>query len=175
MTVGEPGEFSGRIELVEHSQGWASAFERVAARIREALGARVVQLEHVGSTSVPGLLAKPLIDICLVVADSSDEATYVEALESAGFQLRIREPDWHEHRMLRGVSPAANLHVFSVGCTEVERMIRFRDRLRTHAADLELYAATKRRLAAQRWDKVQDYADEKTAVVEEILARAPTG
>jgi GrpB-like predicted nucleotidyltransferase (UPF0157 family) len=172
VTVGEPTRHDAAIELVEHSEAWTTQFEAAAERIRSALGDRALLLEHVGSTSVPGLVAKPRIDICLVVADSADEAAYVEALQAVGFVLRIREPDWHEHRMLRGERPDVNLHVFSAGSAEVERMIRFRNRLRTDADDRELYAATKRRLAAQRWDYVQDYADAKSAVVEDILSRA---
>ena len=92
---------------------------------------RVLRLEHVGSTSIPGLAAKPIIDIVLVVADSADEAAYVPALEAAGYVLRIREPGWFEHRVLNGPDTKVNLHVFSDGCPEIGRMLAFRDRLRT--------------------------------------------
>jgi GrpB-like predicted nucleotidyltransferase (UPF0157 family) len=136
------------------------------------VGNAVDLLEHVGSTAVPGLAAKPIIDILLVVADPADEAAYVEPLRAEGFVLRIREPDNYEHRMLKGGQEDVNLHVFGAGCPEIARMLRFRDRLRTHPADRERYAAVKRELAARRWRHVQNYADAKTAVVEEILARA---
>ena len=109
----------------------------------------MLQLDHVGSTSVPGLAAKPLIDINLVVADTTDEGAYVPKLEASGYVLRVREPDWYEHRMLRGHDPPVNLHVFPPGCEEVERMLVFRDRLRSNAEDRELYERTKRELAAQ--------------------------
>lgn len=128
-------------------------------------------LQHAGSTSVPGLPAKPVIDIVLVVANSADEPAYLPALEAAGYTLRIREPEWHEHRMLNGPDTAVNLHVFSEGCTEVERMIRFRDRLRTNETDRALYAATKLSLAGQDWNSVQDYADAKTSVIAKILEK----
>ncbi len=108
-------------------------------RIREALGDRALRIEHVGSTSVPGLAAKPVIDIDLVVADSSDEDAYVPPLEAAGYVLRIREPDWYEHRLFKGPDTNVNVHVFSAGCEEVERMVAFRDWLRTHDDDRELY------------------------------------
>jgi len=137
-----------------------------------ALGPRVVRLEHVGSTSVPDLPAKPIVDVVLEVVDSADEPSYVPALESAGFELRIREPDWYEHRVLKSSTADVNLHVFTVGCAEVERMLRFRDRLRTDAADRELYAAAKRDLAAREWRYTQQYADAKSDVVREILSRA---
>jgi GrpB-like predicted nucleotidyltransferase (UPF0157 family) len=121
---------------------------------------------------VPGLVAKPVIDILLVVSNSADEATYVPALESADYLLRIREPNWYEHRMFKGPGADINLHVFSAGSPEIDRMLLFRDWLRNNAGDRDLYARTKRALAQKEWEHVQDYADAKTAVVEEILRRA---
>ena len=175
MTVGELQPVSGQIELVDYDPAWPGLFAREAERIRAALGERVVLLEHTGSTSVPGLAAKPIIDMTLAVPDSSDEDSYAPALEAAGYVLRIREPDWHEHRVFKGPDTNVNLHVFSDGCPEIDRMLRFRDWLRTDEADRELYEQTKRKLAAREWTYVQDYADAKTLVVEEIIARALTG
>jgi GrpB-like predicted nucleotidyltransferase (UPF0157 family) len=163
------------ITLVAYDQAWPGQFEAEAARIRAALGPAVLQLEHTGSTAVPGLAAKPIIDITLVVPHSADEDAYVPQLEAAGYQLAIREPGWFEHRLLRASDPSVNLHTFSRGCPEVDRMVRFRDRLRTHDADRELYERTKRELAARPWGYVQDYADAKGVVVEAILARAAAG
>lgn len=160
------------IELVDYDPDWPAQYEQHRATIVDTLGDQIVRLEHVGSTSVPGLAAKPRIDILLVVEDSSHEAAYVPLLEAAGFELHIRETDWHEHRCLRGFHPDANLHVFSSGCVEIERMVGFRDWLRTHDGDRLLYESTKRRLAAQEWDFMQDYADAKSEVVEVIRIRA---
>jgi GrpB-like predicted nucleotidyltransferase (UPF0157 family) len=160
------------IELVDYDPAWPRLFEREAEKIRAALGDRVLGLEHAGSTSVPGLAAKPIIDIVLAVADSADEQAYVPALGSAGYELTIREQDWYEHRALKGTDPKVNLHVFSDGCPEIGRMTAFRDRLRTNAADRELYENTKRDLARRTWRYTQDYADAKSEVVEEILTRA---
>jgi GrpB-like predicted nucleotidyltransferase (UPF0157 family) len=160
------------IVLAEYDPEWSRWFERAEKQIRDALGNAVLQLEHVGSTSVPGLAAKPLIDINLVVADTTDEAAYVPKLEAAGYVLRVREPDWYEHRLLRGQDPPVNLHVFPPGCEEVERMRVFRDHLRANEADRELYTRTKRELAAKEWKYTQNYADAKSEVVQEILARA---
>ena len=131
-----------------------------------------MQVEHVGSTSVPGLAAKPVIDIVLVVTDSAYEAGYVPDLEAAGYALQFREPDWYEHRFLRDHDPDVQIHVFSVGSPEVERMLLFRDRLRSRSEERGLYERTKRDLAVRRWAYVQDYADAKSAVVEEIISRA---
>jgi GrpB-like predicted nucleotidyltransferase (UPF0157 family) len=169
--VGEPPPQYQGVVLADYDPEWPQWFVRAAEQIRAALGDKVLQLDHVGSTSVPGLAAKPLIDINLVVADTTDEDAYVPPLGAIGYELRVREPDWFEHRMLRGYDPPVNLHVFPQGCEEVERMVRFRDHLRTNDADRTLYERTKRDLAAQEWKYVQNYADAKSAVVAEILTR----
>jgi GrpB-like predicted nucleotidyltransferase (UPF0157 family) len=160
------------VRLVEYDPSWADRFADAAARIRAALGDRVAVLEHVGSTSVPGMAAKPSIDVVLAVPDSTAEGDYVPALEAAGFELRAREPHWFEHRYLVSAGKAVQVHVFSAGESEIERMIRFRDRLRSSPEDFDRYLAEKRRLAARRWEYVQDYADAKSAVVAEIMTRA---
>src|SRR5262249_4814984 len=138
-TIGGARRHGGPVHLAEYDSRWPEAYACEANEIRRILGQAVVSLEHVGSTSVPGLAAKPIIDVLLVVPNSADESSYVPLLESHGYELRIREPNWFEHRMLKGPRVDINLHVFSAGCSEVERMIQFRDRLRTNAVDRELY------------------------------------
>jgi GrpB-like predicted nucleotidyltransferase (UPF0157 family) len=170
--IGERPRHDGPIELVDYDEAWPTRFEREAKRIRVALGVRALLVEHAGSTSVPGIVAKPIIDIVLAVPDSANEDDYVPALEAERYELRIREPDWYEHRVLKKSNPSVNLHVFSAGCEEIDRMLAFRDHLRASEADRELYERTKRELAAREWAYVQDYADAKTEVVEEIIARA---
>jgi GrpB-like predicted nucleotidyltransferase (UPF0157 family) len=171
VTVGEPQPEYQEVVLEDYNVIWPHWYESAAYRIRRALGDTALEIHHVGSTAVRGLAAKPLIDINLVVTDTTDEAGYIPALEELGYVLRIREPDWYEHRLLRGYDPPVNLHVFLPDCEEVERMLRFRDHLRTNEADRELYAGTKRELAAKEWKYVQNYADAKSAVVQEILSR----
>jgi GrpB-like predicted nucleotidyltransferase (UPF0157 family) len=158
--------------VVDPDPRWPDQFAREESRIRGALDGRALAIEHVGSTSVPGLAAKPVIDIVLLVADSADEPAYLPALESVGYHFHLREPDWFEHRLLKAMEPSVNLHVFTIGCDEVARMLAFRDHLRGNPDDRTLYESTKRRLAAQPWDTVQDYADAKTDVVRDILTRA---
>jgi GrpB-like predicted nucleotidyltransferase (UPF0157 family) len=170
--VEEPPRLTGKIQVVDYDPGWPGLFEREAEQIREVLGDRVVRLEHVGSTSVPGLAAKPIIDIVLVVPDSGDEPAYLPDLEAAGYRLVIREPDWWQHRVLKGPDTNVNLHVYSPDCPEVERYLIFRDRLRSDPADREHYQRVKRELAQRDWTYVQQYADAKTEVVEEIVLRA---
>jgi GrpB-like predicted nucleotidyltransferase (UPF0157 family) len=172
VTVGERQPHNSTIHLESYDPEWPRQFAQLAARIRAALSDRVVLLEHVGSTSVPGLAAKPIIDMLLAVADSADEEAYVPALERQGFVLRIREPDWFEHRLLKAPGIDGNLHVFSAGCSEIDRVIAFRDHLRTDEGDRLLYERTKRQLATRTWKHVQNYADSKSEVVADIMARA---
>ena len=162
----------GPIHLAPADPAWARQYAEVEARITEALGRTAVVVEHVGSTSVPGLDAKPFLDVVLLVPDPGDEAAYVTRLEEAGFLLYVREPDWHQHRFFRGHDPEVQVHVFAVGAEEAERMLAFRDHLRTDEADRALYLETKRTLATRTWARVQDYADAKSDVVEAILSRA---
>jgi GrpB-like predicted nucleotidyltransferase (UPF0157 family) len=172
VTIGEPQRIDGSIELRPYDAAWPLQYAVEADRVVRVLGSRVLLLEHVGSTSVPGLPAKPIIDMLLVVADSSAEEGYVPQMERAGFVLRIREPDWYHHRLFKGPDANINLHVFSDGCVEIGRMLGFRDHLRFDAADRELYARTKRELAARHWLFVQEYADAKSEVVEAIISRS---
>jgi GrpB-like predicted nucleotidyltransferase (UPF0157 family) len=172
VTIGELQVLAGPVPLAEYDPAWPGLFEREAVRIRATLGERIRLLEHVGSTSVPGLAAKPIIDIVVAVSDSSDEAAYVPPMEAAGYVLRIREPEWLEHRLFKGPDTAVNVHVFTVGEVEIDRMISFRDRLRIHDDDRRLYDRTKRELAARDWKYVQHYADAKTEVVAAIIDRA---
>jgi GrpB-like predicted nucleotidyltransferase (UPF0157 family) len=172
VTIGGPRPLTKPIEIEDYDAEWPARYEREAARVRSALGDRVVRLEHAGSTSVPGLPAKPIVDIVLEVPDSADETAYVPDMEAAGYVLRIREPEWFEHRVFKDPEATINLHVFSAACPEVDRMLLFRDWLRTNATDRELYASSKRELAARDWKYGQQYADAKTTVVQEIMARA---
>jgi GrpB-like predicted nucleotidyltransferase (UPF0157 family) len=172
ITIGELQPLAGPIGLVEYEPAWPRQFEGEAMKIKQLLGDAALAVEHVGSTSVPGLAAKPTIDVVLVVVDSADETAYLPALEGVGYSLRIREPGWFEHRMLTTEDPSVNIHVFSAGCEEVDRMIVFRDWLRDESADRELYERTKRELSTRRWTYTQNYADAKTAVIEDILTRA---
>ena len=170
--VGKVIPHDAPITLVEYDPRWPALFDREAARIRAVLGAAAVRVEHVGSTSVPGLAAKPIIDMLLAVPDSADEPAYVPALEDAGYVLSIREPDWFEHRLFKGPDTDINLHVFTVGSAEIDQMLMFRDWLRADEADRDAYLRVKRDLAKRTWRHVQHYADSKTAIVQQVMARA---
>jgi GrpB-like predicted nucleotidyltransferase (UPF0157 family)/predicted enzyme related to lactoylglutathione lyase len=170
--VGAPDRVDAPVLLVDPDPAWPDLAAALVEDVQRALGDRVLLLEHAGSTSVPGLAAKPVIDLVLAVQDPADEPSYVGPLEALGYQLKIREPDWHEHRMLKMPEPSVNLHVFGLGSAEVDRMLVFRDHLRTDPDDLAFYERTKRGLARQTWEFVQQYADAKSSVVEQIIARA---
>lgn len=161
-----------KIEIVEYEPLWPEKFQTHARTIAETLGGAALHIEHVGSTSVPGLAAKSIIDILVVVQDSANEDSYLPQLLVAGYELRVREPDWHEHRMLRTPARDVHIRIYSTGCPEIDRCITFRNRLRESAGERLLYEQTKRRLATQEWADMNDYAKAKTDVIESIIAAA---
>lgn len=164
------------IQVVEYDERWPADFERVATHIRRALGERVLELHHVGSTSVPGLPAKPVIDVDLVVADPADEPTYLPELVAAGFVHTIREPWWHEHRLVKWAEPVAYVHIFGPDCPEVVRHRMFHDWLVEHADERQRYADAKRAAATAMNSRPgggtgMDYNRHKEPVVREIYER----
>ena len=163
------------IVVADYDPVWPERFRQEEARIRAALGRAALSIEHIGSTSVPGLAAKPIVDILLVVEDSANEPSYLPALEEAGYVLRVREPDFDEHRMLRTPQKDVHVHVFSAGSPEIGRYLLLRDRLRQDDGERELYARTKRDLATKDWPSVDHYAEAKTEIIEGIISRAAAG
>lgn len=163
------------IEIVEWSEAWTGTFQEIAERIQTSLGWRALVIEHVGSTSVRGLPAKPIIDIDLIVADPNDESSYVPALEDVGFELRVREPWWFGHRVLRTLDPACNLHIFGYDSPETVKHRIFRDWLRANPDDRQLYADTKLKaatLARDAGEHSMQYNARKADVIREIYHRA---
>jgi GrpB-like predicted nucleotidyltransferase (UPF0157 family) len=165
------GEFEKTdILIADYDPTWPVRYAAHAIAITAAIGGALMVLEHIGSTAVPDLAAKPIVDILVVVADSADEASYVPPLEAAGYELRVREPAFQQHRMLKTPAKDVNVHVFSEGATEIGRLLAFRDRLRTHPSERKRYEERKRHLATQSWPDVNAYAEAKTDVIEAILA-----
>ncbi len=162
------------IRIVDYDTDWPRKFEMHAKIIADALGGAALRIEHIGSTSVPGLAAKAVIDILVVVTDSADESIYLGPLQCAGYVLRVREPDWNEHRMFRTSEKDVHVHIYSAGCREIERNLTFRDRLRRNVDDRSLYEKTKRALAMKAWSDMNEYAKAKTEVIENIIAAAQT-
>ena len=157
------------IVVVPYRQEWPETFCRHAARIAAALGDAALRIEHIGSTAVPGLAAKPIVDMLVVVADSADEDAYVPAMRRAGYALRVREPDFEEHRMLRTAERDVHVHVLSAGSPEIARYLRFRDALRGTPFLRARYQALKQALATQEWADMNAYAEAKSGMVEAIV------
>jgi GrpB-like predicted nucleotidyltransferase (UPF0157 family) len=157
------------ITIVDYDPAWRDRFIALKQQIAAALGSVAVRIEHIGSTSVRGLAAKPIVDVLLVVRTVDDEATYVPTLEQAGFLLRVREVG---HRMLRTPSRDVHLHVYDWDSPEIDAYLDLRDWLRVNSDDRENYAAVKRELAKQKWTDMNHYADDKSDMISEILARA---
>ncbi len=165
------------IEVVPYDPAWPDQFAQVRGIVVGALGAAALEITHVGSTSVPGLAAKPYLDVDLTVGDSADEDSYVPALTEAGFRLVVREPEWEEHRVLKLAQPNTNLHVFSPGAAEPQRHHLFTRWLREHPEDRAAYGEHKVAVAAQGFTDGMLYNNAKSALVydlyEKIFAADP--
>ena len=157
------------IVIEEYNPAWCARFEQVKAALQEALGPLAHQIEHFGSTAVPGLAAKPIVDIVVTVDDADDETSYGPPLERAGFALRVRQSG---HRMYRTPELDAHVHILTEGGDGAKVRLLFRDWLRHDEADRRLYEDTKRELAQRDWEATNDYSQAKDDVVAEILARA---
>ncbi len=160
------------IVLVPYRPEWVELFALHRKTIADAVGSVALGIEHIGSTSVPGLAAKPIVDILLVLPDSAAEHTYLPHLEARGYQLRVREPDFEEHRMLRTPEKDVHVHVYSEGSAEVRRCLLFRDQLRRDEGDRRRYQALKLRLAERDWEDMNAYANAKGELIEKVIAKA---
>ncbi|SFR67672.1 GrpB domain, predicted nucleotidyltransferase, UPF0157 family [Agromyces sp. CF514] len=157
------------VGLREPDEQWADTFLEHRRRILDALAPVPVGIEHIGSTSVPGLAAKPIVDILVTVDDITAEEDYLDALLAAGYELRVREPG---HRLVRTPARDVHVHLFERDDPAVPEYLLFRDHLRSDAVDRALYERTKRSLISRQWDDMNDYADAKTDVIVAIKARA---
>ncbi|UFS59545.1 GrpB family protein [Subtercola endophyticus] len=167
-------ELVGGAEAVEvglhsYDDRWAAIYADHRRRIGDALAAVHVDIEHIGSTSVPGLAAKPIIDIVVIIDDITAEEDYLDALLAAGYELRVREPG---HRLVRTAARDVHVHLLERGDPAIDEYILLRDHLRSNADDRALYESTKRRLLNKQWRDMNDYADAKTEVIDAIKARA---
>ncbi|MDN5600382.1 MAG: GrpB family protein [Brachybacterium sp.] len=157
------------IEILDYDERWPERYLAQEHRIREALATAHVRIEHIGSTSVPGLAAKPIIDVLIVVEDITAEEDHVEPLVRAGYELRVREPG---HRLVRTPERDVHVHLLEQGDPGIEAYLLLRDQLRADAADRALYAGTKRELAAREWEDMNAYAEAKSEVIGAILRHA---
>jgi GrpB-like predicted nucleotidyltransferase (UPF0157 family) len=154
-------------EIVEYDDGWPARFAEHRDRIAAALGGRARLVEHIGSTSVPELAAKDVVDIVVGVDDPDDEAAYLPDLEAAGYELRVREPG---HRALRETSGRrVNVHCYAPGDDEVAKYRLLRDHLRAHPEARREYEAAKRALAGREWPDMNHYAEAKGPTIRRLL------
>jgi GrpB-like predicted nucleotidyltransferase (UPF0157 family) len=158
-----------RIVIAEYDPSWPARFEEERQRIAAALEATAIRVEHIGSTAVPGLAAKPIIDVLVTVANPEDEAAFVPRLEAAGYELRVREPG---HRMFRTPERDVHVHIWADGDPDVTRQLTFRDRLRCSPGDRAEYERLKRELAARDWEDMNHYAEAKSPLIDAIVERA---
>lgn len=166
------GKEKRNIQIVVYQKSWASKFLEHKNKIHQCLGEVALGIEHIGSTSVPNLSAKPIIDILLIVHDSSNEDKYLKKMEAAEYQLRVREPDFHEHRMFRTYEKDVHIHVLSKGSTEIDRYLLFRNRLRSNDSDRIRYEQEKINLSRSNWNDMNEYAIAKTKIIEQIIELA---
>ena len=169
--VGERPRRWDTIVVEDYDPAWADRFDAAHAALRPALGDLIIGVEHIGSTSVPGLPAKSIIDIDLLIDDTADESRYRPALEGIGYRLVLREPWWYGHRMFVSAAEDVHLHVWPRNAPEPVRHRLFRDWLRSHPEDRELYASSKRRLAEDTVDQPADYSLAKNDVIDDIFTR----
>ncbi len=155
------------IVIVDYDPSWPVRYQAERDRVQRALGPAALRIEHIGSTAVPGLAAKAIIDLVVTVADPED-AIIVSALESVGYQLRVREPG---HRMFRTAERDVHVHVWADLDPEVTRCLRFRNRLRASPQDRRAYEQLKRALATRDWPDMNHYADAKGSLIETILSK----
>ncbi|AEH07777.1 protein of unknown function UPF0157 [Candidatus Protofrankia datiscae] len=159
------------IRIVDYDPAWPGRFQAERGRIEAAIGSRARRIAHIGSTSVPGLAAKPIVDIQVSVPDLEDEPHYVTPLEEAGYRLRVRDA---EHRMVRTPDLTVHVHICPVGSPWERRHLLFRDWLRHDTADRAAYQALKQELAARDWPDMNAYADAKPPLIADIMSRART-
>lgn len=165
------GRESRPIVIHDPDPAWAARYREEYERVASALGPLALRIEHIGSTSVQGLGAKPIVDVLVAVADVTtvDVADVRRRLAAAGYELRVDEPG---HRMFRTADRGVHLHVWPEPGDDVRRHLLFRDYLRASAPDRTRYEAVKRELATREWGDMNDYADAKSPVIGDITARA---
>jgi GrpB-like predicted nucleotidyltransferase (UPF0157 family) len=155
--------------IEQYDPAWPDCFETHRRRISEALGVVARRVDHVGSSAVPGLAAKPIVDIQVSVPDVEDEASYLDPLVSVDYQLRVREQG---HRMFRTAAFDVHVHVCDAGSDWERRHLLLRDWLRRSAADHEAYGNLKLRLQQEDWETMNHYADAKSGLIAEMTVRA---
>ena len=166
-----PGLAHGSVQLAEWTPRWAELFSAEASRMRVALGDLTVAIEHYGSTSVPGLVAKPILDILVGGPEATDPSPYIDALTPLGYDY-AEQAGVPDHLVFgRGSARTHLVHVVRYGGDAWRRALAFRDALRRDAGLRDAYAALKRELAGRHGAERSRYTAEKSVFIERVLAR----
>lgn len=171
-TSGEQRASQERIDVTPYDATWPARFASMRARLAAALGAVALRIDHVGSTSVPGLAAKPIVDVQVSVRDHAHEAAYVPAIEELGFVLRARDDQHRYFKPPPGSPRTHQIHVCSAGGDWERDHLLFRDYLRAHPARADEYGALKTALALKFGDDRVGYTDAKTSFILDALELA---
>jgi GrpB-like predicted nucleotidyltransferase (UPF0157 family) len=164
-----------KVEVVPHNPRWRDAFEAEAKRVAVALGGNVAAIHHIGSTAIPNIYAKPVVDLLVEVRDITEVDGQSSAMQSLGYEVmgeygipgrRYFRKDTHE-----GIR-THNIHAFEAGSAEVERHLAFRDYMVAHPADAQRYSELKRRLAEEHPQSMDGYMDGKDGFIKEMDRRA---
>lgn len=158
--------------IVEYDLAWPVQFEKIKTTVLARLGPVAVAVEHVGSTSVPGLAAKPIIDIDVVVPDESDVPAAIRLLRTLGYEHEgdLGITGREAFSVPIGATPH-HLYLVTASSRELKRHLAFRNRLRADPEAAREYEALKRRLAAQFGADRSGYSESKSTFVEKLLAR----
>ncbi len=155
-----------KIEVVEYDPMWPDAFELEATKVKEALGKNCIEIYHIGSTSVPGLSAKPIIDMLCVVRDIQEVDHAVEAMESLGYEAKGESGMAFRRFFQKGKDVRTHhIHVYQQGDPEIDRYLKFRDWMRSHPTDAKNYAQLKVELAAKFPNDILSYCNGKDLFV----------
>ena len=163
------GEEQREIKIVPYDKNWPLRYKTEKKKIEKAIASQEHHIEHVGSTSIEGLPAKPIIDIQVSIQDPNDESSFVPALEEQGYILRVREEG---HRMMRTSKLDVHIHICQIGSDWERRHLLFRDWLRHNETDRKAYGDLKEKLSKQSWETMNHYADAKGDLIQEITKRA---
>jgi GrpB-like predicted nucleotidyltransferase (UPF0157 family) len=161
-----------KVQLVPYDPQWPIEFDKERLEIEKAIGADILSVDHIGSTSIPGLCAKPIIDILIGLKDFGDGFRCVSALEKLGYTFRGEHGIPGRHYFRKGSPRTHHLHMYTRGTPDWQHHILFRDYLRAHAAQRDSYAELKTALAKQYPENREKYLDGKAAFIQNIIQLA---
>lgn len=165
------GLASGEVSLTRAHDAWAATYQRERARIVAALGEHLLDIQHVGSTSIPNVPAKPILDILVGVRDFDEATVCIAPMIAIGYTYRGENGIPRRHYFVKGDPRTHHVHMVEIGSDHWRVTLRFRDLLRMNLALASEYAREKERLALLHSGNREGYQRDKNKVVESILAK----